>query len=485
MENKQHVLTFGQAVFIFAVVLTELIVPAVLKISLVIPIFITWPTIYILCKVFKLDYIEVEKAGLNGIGSALQTCMIVLSVGILIGAWIAAGTIPSIIYFGLKLINPRIFLLCTLIITSLMSLATGTAYGSAASAGIAMMGIGLAMGINPGMIAGAILCAATFGDKMSPLSDTTNLTPALAGTTLFKHIKSMLWTTVPAYVITCIIFTILGFSVNTNSYDPEIVANVQKVLASSFHISLIALIPIVLVIILLILKIDALPSIGLGIVSGLVIMFFYQKVPLSNAMSILYSGFSIKSGNELVDKLLNRGGLTSMGSAFYLMFFAVGMGAMLNKMGVINLLLQPITKFINNTFKLVFTTMLLSYLGDAITCGVAASHVLTINMVSPIYKKLRIAPEICSRTAEDCGTIGGIFFPWHGNTVYYTALLGVTWAQYMPYIFLSYLVPIFSLIYAATGIGIKYLDSAGNYISKKEHREGLHEHENTLEGISI
>lgn len=471
MQPKTQNLTIGRALLIFTVILAELIIPAVMKVSLIIPIFLTWPTIYLMCRLFKIDYESVERAGFDGMRSAMQTFMIVLSVGILIGAWIAAGTIPTIIYYGLKLINPRIFLLCTLIITSIMSVATGTAYGSAASAGLAMMGIGLAMGINPGMVAGAVLCGATFGDKMSPLSDTTNLCPALTGTTLFRHIKSMVWTTVPAYLITCIIFTVLGFQIDTGTYNPEMVNQVLSTLQANFNLSVIALVPIILVIALLVLRVDALPAIGMGIASGLIILVAYQGFGLTDGFSIMYKGFSIDSGNVLVDKLLNRGGLTSMDSAFYLMFFAVGMGSMLNQMGVINLLLQSITKLINSTFKLVFSTMIFSYLCDAITCGVAASHVLTGNIMAPIYKKMGIAPEVCSRTMEDCGTIGGIFFPWHANTVYYTALLGITWAQYMPYIFLSYLVPIFALIYAATGIGIWYVDGEGNYISKKEHEE--------------
>ncbi|MEI6856018.1 Na+/H+ antiporter NhaC [Psychrilyobacter sp.] len=457
-----------QSIAIVTVVLLMMIIPMTQGASLVIPLFIIWPVLYVFMIVFKFDYKKAENDAFNNLRKIMGTLMIVSSVGILVGAWIVSGTIPALMYYGLQIINPQFFLPTTLILTSIMSMATGTSYGSAASVGIAMMGIGSAMGLDPGMTAGAVICGALFGDKMSPLSDTTNVCPAVTGGTLFGHIKSMLWTMIPAYLITIIIFVVLGLKTDISGYSSESINTIINVIQANFNISIIALFPVISVIVLLVLRVDTLPAIFMGAISGLIIAVVFQGVNFINVLDVMVKGFSISSGNSLVDKLFNRGGLISMATTFFMILYSIVMSGMLESIGVIDALMGGFTKKVNTVFKLIVTTMITSYTSNILTCSGNAAHVITGEMLSPLYKEKGIAPEVCSRTMEDCATLGGALVPWV-NGVYFSGVLGVSILQYAPYLFLTYLTPIFTLIFAATGIAIFYVDRKGNRITKEEH----------------
>ena len=457
-----------QSLLIVTVVIAMMVIPMMNGASLVIPLFIIWPILYFFMIAFKFDYKKAESDAFDGLRKIMGTLMIVSSIGILVGAWIVSGTIPSLMYYGLQIINPQFFLPTTLVLTSIMSIATGTSYGSAASVGIAMMGIGSAMGLNPGMTAGAVICGALFGDKMSPLSDTTNVCPAVTGGTLFKHIRSMLWTMVPAYTITLILFSILGMKVDTSKFSSESVNSIITVIQNNFTVSGFALIPVATVIILLILRIDTLPSIFMGAISGLLVAVFYQDAGFISTLDIMVKGFTIESGNSMVDALFNRGGLISMSPTFFMILYSIVMSGMLESIGVIDALMGGIVKKVNTVFKLIVATMITSYTSNILTCSGNAAHVLTGEMLSPLYKEKGIAPEVCSRTMEDCATLGGCLVPWV-NGVFFSGVLGVSILQYAPYVFLTYLTPIFTLIFAVTGIGIFYVDRKGNRITKEEH----------------
>lgn len=457
-----------QSILIITVVIATMVIPLIYGASLVIPLFIIWPILYLFMIIFKFDYKKAESDAFDSLRKTMSTLMIVGSVGILVGAWIASGTIPTLMYYGLKMINPQFFLPITLIITSIMSIATGTSYGSAASVGIAMMGIGSAMGLDLGMVGGAVVCGALFGDKMSPLSDTTNVCPAVTGGTLFRHIRSMLYTMVPAYIITLILFTVLGMNIDTSAYSSESVTMVTDIIQTHFHVSIISLIPVIAVVVLLLLKVDTLPAIFMGAISGLIVAVLYQDMNFIAVLDVMVKGFTIDTGDTFVDKLLNRGGLISMTVTFFMVLFSIIMGGMLESIGVMDALMGKITNKINSTFKLVVATMATSYTAAIFTCSGNASHVLTGEMLSPLYKEKGIAPEVCSRTMEDCATLGGALIPWV-NGIYFSGVLGVSILDYAPYLFLTYLTPLFTLFFAATGIAIFYVDRQGKRITKEEH----------------
>lgn len=449
-----------EALILMAAVIVWLVVCVRLGAGLPAPMFITWAIIFAFCKLRRIDFASTQTAMFEAIRSAMGAICILLAVGIMVGTWIAAGTIPTIIYVGLQLINPNLFLLCALIICSLLSLATGTSYGSAGSAGIAMMAIGEAMGIPAGMTAGAVLCGSLFGDKLSPFSDTTNMAPAMAGGDMFTHIRYQLFTTVPSYIISAALFIILGLRYGSANYDPSLINETCAGLQQNFNISPWTMIPVAVVIILLLFKIDAVPAILLGGVAGLVVAIPLQGQTLTKLIDISYNGYTIDSGVQLIDKLLNRGGITSMASIAFVMLFAVGLGGALEHLGVLHHLTDPIISRINTIPKLVGSTIVVSYACGMIGCTMAMDHVLTGKIMAPVYKEKGVAPEVLSRTMEDCGTVGAIMYPWHTSSIYFCGVLGVTYLQYLPYAFLSWFCPIMAMVCAFTGFGIFYRDRA-------------------------
>lgn len=457
-----------QAIALLGAIVLLLVICAREGVNNAISLGLSWVIIYLFCVICRFDYNKVVNSGYDAIRRCMSSMMIFFGVGMLVGAWIAGGTIPTLISYSLGIISPKIFLPCCLLITSIMSVCTGTSYGSAASAGVAMMGVGLSMNIPAGIVGGAILCGATFGDKISPLSDTTNVCPTLCEGKLFPHIKAQMYTTLPAYLICFIAFTIIGFNYGSDATE---LTSIQETIAAcnaNFNISPICLIPLVLVIALLFFKVDVIPALLIGAVSGSILSVTLQGNDFTSTMGYMWSGFSIESGNEIVDKLMNRGGITSMSGTFVMAMFAVGMGAMLEYMGAMQIFVDAIVKRVKSACSLIISTMLVSYCGSCLTMLMTSTHVITSKLMSPLYKQKGLAPEMCSRTMEDTATIGGVLIPWHANSIYYAGVLGVAWSQFAPFCMLSYLVPVFSVICAVTGIGIFYVNKSGERISKEE-----------------
>ena len=255
-------------------------------------LFFSWLIIYVFCIVLKIDYEHVKEGAFDALKVVLPTMTILMAIGVLIGTWMASGTIPTIIVYGLKSINPAFLLTFTLIFTAVLSLVTGTSYGSAGSAGVAMMAIGNAMGINPGMVAGAVICGAMFGDKLSPFSDTTNLAPAVAGAKLGDHIKSMLWTTLPPMIISIIFFTVVGIQQTNGGYDPGDLNIYIDYLQGAFHIGWTTLIPAILIIALLMFRVGAFEALGIGAIAGALVAIFVQGVDVRSILKVCYDGFT-------------------------------------------------------------------------------------------------------------------------------------------------------------------------------------------------
>ncbi|MBE5995756.1 MAG: Na+/H+ antiporter NhaC [Lachnospiraceae bacterium] len=468
-KEERMQISMRDSLILMAVIIVEIVVCVRLGLALVIPLLMTWLIMYIYAVITKRDWHAVEGYALDGVRAGFQSIMIVAAVGCLIGAWILSGTVPTLIYYGLRIVSPGIFLPATMILCSILSVCTGTSYGSAASAGLACMGIGLSMGFPAGVIAGAVICGALFGDKLSPFSDTTNLSSAMAGSTLFGHIRSMLWTTVPSWLISVVIFAVIGHRYSVANYDPTTIEEYLGGLSANFNLSVLTLIPVILVIVLLLFKVPAFPTIMLGAVGGGITAMIAQGSTFKDVMTAMLSGYSIESGILLVDKLLNRGGIASMYSIICIMIFAMGMGGMLDKMGILNNLLGLFVKKIKNVPGLVVSTMLVSYLSSAIGCTQSMSHVLTGKLMNPIFREKGVAPEVLSRTMEDCGTLGGAMMPWHTNAIYFCGALGVTFAEYIPYLYLSFLAPLFALLFAFTGFAVWYIDPAtGERIEKSK-----------------
>ena len=420
-------------------------------------LFMSWIIIYLFCKILRIEFGRIIGGAYEAIRVVVPTVCLLMAIGVMIGTWLQSGTIATIIVGGLRLIDPTWLLPLTLLFCAVLSLVTGTSYGSVGSAGVAMMAIGNAMGIHPGMVAGAVICGSMFGDKISPLSDTTNLAPAVAGAKLGDHVRSMLWTTLPPFLISLILFTILGIRQTSGDYSAGDLNLYIEALNGEFQLGFVTLIPAVLIIVLLLLKVDAIVALGISAVAAGAVSVFWQGASLQSVIQIAYNGYTTGIENGILQTILNRGGMSSMLQYVAIICFAVGMGGMLEKLGVLENILEMIMSHIRSDGTLILATLLVGYVVSLISCSQPMAHVLTGRLMAPLFRERKIAPEILSRCLEDAGTLAGPMIPWHGYCVYMSGTLGVAWAAFFPYLFLLYLTPFFSVFYGFTGISIKHV----------------------------
>ena len=457
--NEEKKLNMPQSLLLLLLIIGSVAVCIRLKTGgPMIGLFLSWIIIYLFCKVLKINYDQIVGGAYDAIRVVVPTLCLLMSIGVMIGTWLQSGTIASIIVGGLKMINPTWLLPLTLVFCAVLSLVTGTSYGSVGSAGVAMMAIGNAMGIHPGMVAGAVICGAMFGDKLSPLSDTTNLAPAVAGSKLNDHVRSMLWTTLPTFAISLVLFTILGISQTSGGYEEGNLLVYIDALQGEFKLGFVTLLPAVVIIVLLLCKVNAIVSLGLSAVCAGAVSFFYQGATLQSIIRVAYNGYSTQIEEAILKTILNRGGMSSMLQYVAIICFAVGMGGMLDRLGVLGNILNAITGRINSDGSLILASLLVGYVTSLISCSQPMSHVLTGNMMKPLFKARRVAPEILSRTLEDAGTLSGPMIPWHGYCVYMAGTLGVAWSVFFPYLFLLYLTPLFSIFYGFSGISSKHVE---------------------------
>ena len=420
-------------------------------------LFLSWIIIYLFCKILRIEFGRIIGGAYEAIRVVVPTVCLLMAIGVMIGTWLQSGTIATIIVGGLRLIDPTWLLPLTLLFCAVLSLVTGTSYGSVGSAGVAMMAIGNAMGIHPGMVAGAVICGSMFGDKISPLSDTTNLAPAVAGAKLGDHVRSMLWTTLPPFLISLILFTILGIRQTSGDYSAGDLNLYIEALNGEFQLGFVTLIPAVLIIVLLLLKVEAIVALGISAVAAGAVSVFWQGASLQSVIQIAYNGYTTGIENGILQTILNRGGMSSMLQYVAIICFAVGMGGMLEKLGVLENILEMIMSHIRSDGTLILATLLVGYVVSLISCSQPMAHVLTGRLMAPLFRERKIAPEILSRCLEDAGTLAGPMIPWHGYCVYMSGTLGVAWAAFFPYLFLLYLTPFFSVFYGFTGISIKHV----------------------------
>lgn len=458
MKPKKTLTKFQSLLLLVLIVLSVAVCIRLKTGGPMIGLFASWVIIYLFCKVLQIDYDPIIAGAYDAIRVVVPTLCLLMAIGVMIGTWLQSGTIATIIVGGLKMINPTWLLPLTLIFCAVLSLVTGTSYGSVGSAGVAMMAIGNAMGINPGMVAGAVICGAMFGDKLSPLSDTTNLAPAVAGAKLGDHVRSMLWTTLPTFLISLVLFTILGIQQTSGGYAAGDLNTYVTALNSEFHLGFVTLIPAIFIIVLLLLKVNPVVALGLSAMSAGAVSFFCQGATLRSIIMVAYNGYTTGIEEGILKTILNRGGMNSMLQYVAIISFAVGMGGMLDKLGVLDTILEMIVKGIKNDGTLILATLLVGYVTSLISCSQPMAHVLTGRLMAPIFKERKIAPEILSRSLEDAGTLAGPMIPWHGYCVYMSGTLGVAWAAFFPYLFLLYLTPFVSLFYGFTGISIKHTE---------------------------
>lgn len=385
------------------------------------------------------------------VGDSATTLLILLSVGMMVGIWIIGGTVPTLLYYGLKICSPNIIVPLAFVLCAITSLFTGTSFGSIATMGLALFGVDTSMGISAPLMAGAVCSGAFFGDKMSPLSDTTNVAADMSGTPLYDHIGSMMYTTVPATVICLVLYTVLGIRNASANADLSNIELILDTLGANFNISVVALVPAVLVLLTSALKVPAVPAmLGCTAVSG-VFACLLQKISLSAMLGAAMNGFSSDTGVAMVDKILSRGGMTSMYSTVAIIILSATMGAVLEKSGVIDSLVNNVLlKAVHKPCGLILSTMVYCYSLLLISGHQVMPIILGGRTFRPAYDRMGIQSKVLSRTLEDTCTIGAPMVPWGTSCAYMFSVLGIGIA-YIPYAFLCYIVPLFAILYACTG----------------------------------
>jgi len=385
---------------------------------------------------------------------AMGAMIILITVGPLIAIWMISGTIPYLMYVGLKTLNPKTFLVAATLITSIASLLTGTSWGTAATFGVALMGVAYGLGVPLPAAAGAIVVGAYLGDKISPVSDTTVLAAAVAEVDVLDHVRSMLYTTVPGYIISLIVYAIVGLKAS-GSVDWSKVNVILEALSQNFHLSPVTLIPPILLLILAYKKYPTIPVLWIAILSAIPIAM-WQGYGISAIVKTMAKGPSISTGVEAVDNMLNRGGISFMASAMAVVFFAYIFAGQLERSGSIS----KIVDYLQNTFvkgsvgRLVFATSITGILTGMGTGNSYLSEIVPATMFRDLFDKMKIKRTVLSRTLEDSGTVVVPLIPWSAAGIYMTTVLGVPTTQYFIWAIMCYLGFITAWIYGYTGIAI-------------------------------
>jgi NhaC family Na+:H+ antiporter len=401
---------------------------------------------------------DIETGMLNGITNSLQAIVILLIIGILIGVWILSGVVPTLLYYGLKILHPSIFLPATLIICSITSLATGSSWGTAGTIGIALIGVGEGLGFPLPLVAGAVLSGAYFGDKMSPLSDTTNMAPGMVGTDLYTHIKHMSYTTGLSYAITLVIEIVLSFFYGGGEANLESVNQILTGIDAQFSVNPLLLIPPAIVMVLAFKRIPAVPGIVIGILSAGVLGAIFQGNDFGGLLSASYGGYTSNTGVEAVDNLLTKGGLSSMMYTVSLVICAMMFGGIMEKTNQLRVVVAVILKKAQSTGSLITATVLTAIGSNLILCDQYMSIVMTSKMYAQSYTDKGLHPKNLSRAVEDSATVTANLVPWNSGGAYMTATLGVPTIAYLPFNFFCWISPIVSILYGWFNITIDPMD---------------------------
>lgn len=411
---------------------------------------------------------HLHKGIVKSIGSAMSAILILLLIGSLAGTWLLSGIVPSMIYYGLQILNPTIFLLAACVVSAIVSLATGSSWSTVATIGVALLGIGRALGLPDGLIGGAIISGAYFGDKMSPLSDTTNLAPAMAGTDLFTHIRYMVWTTAPSMSITLIIFLIIGLN-RTNTGGMDDIAPVLNAIKGTFKITPWLFLVPVLVITLIVRKVPALPALLTGTLAGALFALIFQPQIIEQVggvenkfhvaayiaiMKSMYTDISVTTDNTMVNSLLETGGMRGMLNTVWLIMCAMIFGGIMESAGLLHRITESVIRLAHNTGSLVASTA-----GTCIFFNITASDqylsiVVPGRMFADTYRERGLKPQLLSRTLEDSGTVTSVLVPWNTCGATQATVLGIPTLTFLPYCFFNIISPFMTVLFAYFNIRI-------------------------------
>ena len=404
----------------------------------------------------------IEEGIIHGSKIAILPMLILMFIGMLIPTLIACGTIPTLIYYGLQLISPKAFLVTAAIVCSICSIVTGSSWTTGGTFGVAFMAIGAGLGIPGGMTAGAVISGAVIGDKMSPMSDSTNLAPAVAECNIFDHISAMMRTTIPAFIISLVLYFVLGMRFSADSIDQSTFNAILDGISANWDTGalyvLLSIIPLAVVLFMAVKNMSAVATMVVASLVAMVIAMITKGYGIGEMMSFMNYGFVIDTGDAFLNRLLNRGGLQNMLWTCSLGYIALPFGGILETTGVMDVLLEKLQNVTKNAKGLIITHVFSGILVNLLSASQLVSILLPGRLFLPVYKKLHIKNYICSRTCEDSATCTSPLVPWGLCGVTFTAALGVPTMEYLPYAFLCFLVPVVTCTFASLGIAIDYED---------------------------
>ncbi len=470
-ETKAKNMTFGKAIIPVLFLIAALFVGInIYGADPHIPILATAIVAAIVGMTSGYTWKEMEDAIVETIRVSMQAILILMIIGAVTGSWILSGTVPSMIYYGLQIISPGVFLVATTIICAIVSIATGSSWTTAGTVGIALIGIGEGLGIPLEIVAGAIISGAYFGDKLSPLSDSTNLAPAMAGSELVEHIRHMLYTTVPSFIIALILYGIIGMKYAGNSIDSQSIKIILEGISSQFTVSPVLLVPPLLVIFMVVFKIPAIPGLIGGTAVGAIFAVIFQGANIGAIIDSVHYGFVSETGVAAVDTLLSRGGIDSMMWTISLIICAMCFGGIMEKTKMLEEIARKILTLAHSTGSVVLSAVL-----TAIACNFVAgdqylSIVITGRMYKDVFEEKGLHPKNLSRVLEDSGTLTSALVPWNTCGAFMYKTLGVHPFAYAPYAFLNLLNPLISIFYGYTGITMEKIKK-----SKEEKKEAKSE----------
>ncbi|UNK16163.1 Na+/H+ antiporter NhaC [Paenibacillus sp. N3/727] len=440
-------LSFSKSIILIVFILALLFVSIfLLKAEPHLPLLATTVGTATLLRLFGFSWKKLESAIIQGIQTAIMPILILSLIGILIAVWMMSGTVPTILYYGMDYIKPHYFAVSALYITIVVSMFTGSSFTTVSTVGVAFMGIALTTGISPTLAAGAIICGACFGDKMSPLSDTTNFAPAVAGVSIFTHIRNMVHTTLPALVVTTVFFLLAP---KTNTIDLSSIEQIKLALHDGFHIHWLTLVSPIAVIACSFKRISILPTLVVGIVTGLLVTaLIQQQTAIDFWFSVMQSGYKSTITNETVASIVNRGGLQSMMWSVSLILIALSLGGLLQHCGVIEAFFRKVIQPLKRNSSIVLMTGASSIAVNGMTGEQYLSILLPGQMFKDEYTRRNIPAKTLSRTLEDCGTLVNPLIPWGVSGAFFAATLGVPVIEYIPYATFLWLSPLFTFAYA-------------------------------------
>ncbi len=427
-----------------------------------------------LIAVFRLGFTweTLQEGVVKSISSAMSSILILFLIGALAGTWLLSGIVPAMIYYGLLVLSPTIFLFAACLISGIVSTATGSSWTTVATVGVALLGIGKALGFEEGIIAGAIISGAYFGDKMSPLSDTTNLAPAMAGTDLFTHIRHMAKTTIPTMFITLVLFLVIGFNYETAGSVGD-VQIISEVIATTFTITPWLFIVPLLVILMIVRKVPALPALLAGALLGGVFALIFQPeiiativgesgsfsyIGFKGVMMALFGEISVVTENALVNELLVTRGMAGMLNTIWLIVCAMVFGGIMEESGMLRVLAEAIIRKVHRVGSLIASTAATCMFFNITTSDQYLAILVPGRMYADVYKKRGLKPENLSRTLEDSATVTSVLVPWNTCGATQASVLGVATFVYAPYCFFNIISPIMTILYGYLNIGITYYE---------------------------